>query len=269
MTIFINQNFEGTGFDNGETWITYGGDTGAANPDYTTNPLLGSQSLYMKDDNNEGTYAVNIYSDGTGYNAEYGFFRIKFLDFAPADSDKEVLQTYKTASGSPQEVHEAIYHAVNWAGNAAILQLKAGATVVDEGSFTISLNTVYYVWFYFSRDSSNRSSGWVKISSEQSIPATNDLEWTNRSVGYSYRGTGAIGFTTEHGIGYSYVVDQVIVSDSAIGNDPFGGASSTSHFRLRFLIDATGDPPSGAYQLEYRRKADGGSFGDWYKVIPE
>jgi hypothetical protein len=39
--------------------------------------------------------------------------------------------------------------------------------------------------------------------------------------------------------------------------------------RLRVLIDATGDPVSQDYQLEYRRKADGGSWGDWGKVNPE
>lgn len=230
MTIFINQNFEGTGFDNGETWITNAGDTGAANPDYTTNPLLGSQSLYMKDDNSEGTYAVNIYSDGTGYNAEYGFVRLKMLDFAAANATKEIMHTYNTSGGNPTEAHEIIFHKVAADGNSAVLSVYCnnGSYPCDTGTVSISLNTVYYVWFYFSRNSSRQSSGWVKISNEQSIPATNDLEWTNVSAGLSYRGTGAIGFTTEHGNGYSYVVDQVIVSDSAIGNDPFGGASSKS-----------------------------------------
>jgi hypothetical protein len=36
--------------------------------------------------------------------------------------------------------------------------------------------------------------------------------------------------------------------------------------RLRYLIDATGDPTGKQFQLEFRRKPSGGSFGDWNKV---
>lgn len=38
--------------------------------------------------------------------------------------------------------------------------------------------------------------------------------------------------------------------------------------RLRMLVNATGDPASKNYQLEYRHKPSGGSFGSWKKVIP-
>jgi len=36
--------------------------------------------------------------------------------------------------------------------------------------------------------------------------------------------------------------------------------------RLRLLLDATGDPTGKQFQLEYRRKPSGGSFGPWEKV---
>jgi hypothetical protein len=36
--------------------------------------------------------------------------------------------------------------------------------------------------------------------------------------------------------------------------------------RLRILLNATGDNPSKNFQLEYRRKPNGGSFGSWTKV---
>lgn len=36
--------------------------------------------------------------------------------------------------------------------------------------------------------------------------------------------------------------------------------------RIRFLLDATSDPMGKQFQLEYRRKPSGGSFGDWIKV---
>lgn len=36
--------------------------------------------------------------------------------------------------------------------------------------------------------------------------------------------------------------------------------------RIRLLLDATGDPTGKQFQLEYRRKPSGGSFGPWTKV---
>ena len=42
--------------------------------------------------------------------------------------------------------------------------------------------------------------------------------------------------------------------------------SPGSKIRLRVGIDATGNPESKDFQLEYRRKPSGGSFGDWGKV---
>lgn len=43
-------------------------------------------------------------------------------------------------------------------------------------------------------------------------------------------------------------------------------SSPSSCIRLRFLIDATGNPDSINAQLEYRYKPSGGSFGSWTKV---
>jgi hypothetical protein len=42
--------------------------------------------------------------------------------------------------------------------------------------------------------------------------------------------------------------------------------SAGDTLRLRYLIDATGDPTGKQFQLEFRRKPSGGSFGDWNKV---
>lgn len=232
MPVYINQNFEGAGFDNGETWLVYTGDTGAANPDYTADPLRGSQSLHMKDDDSEGTYAVNIFSDGTGVNTLYGFFQIKFKDFIAVGSNKEIMHTYNTSGGVPTEVHEILWHRCV-AGPVVNLGIKFPDSTFLYGTAELSLNTKYYVWFYFNRDSSSQSDGWVKVSTDPEIPAGNDIEWTNRSfTGNSYRGTGALGFTTENSNGYEYIVDQVLVQDTAIGNMGDYPVLTQSQFRF-------------------------------------
>lgn len=42
--------------------------------------------------------------------------------------------------------------------------------------------------------------------------------------------------------------------------------SASGVARIRFLIDATGDPAGAQYQLEYRRKPSGGEFSSYKKV---
>lgn len=37
-------------------------------------------------------------------------------------------------------------------------------------------------------------------------------------------------------------------------------------FRLRYLVDSSGDPSSKQFQIEYRRKPSGGEFGAWKKI---
>jgi hypothetical protein len=39
-----------------------------------------------------------------------------------------------------------------------------------------------------------------------------------------------------------------------------------TNVKLRMLINATGDPDSGPYELQYRYAADGANFTDWTKV---
>lgn len=219
MTLLVNQNFEGTGFDNGETWVTYAGDQGAADPNYTTNPLLGSQSLHINDDNDEGTYAVTKFGDDTGYNALYGFFRFKITDYP--GGVYEVMQTYN-AQGSLSAPTSTEPHEMIWIGTDGKLHVYHGLDgELGAGTHVVELNTIHYIWWYFSRDASGRSTGWLKVSESKSIPAGNDIAWTNVSIESTYRGTNAVGFTTFHGAAYDYIVDQVIVADTAIGNSMF------------------------------------------------
>ena len=69
---------------------------------------------------------------------------------------------------------------------------------------------------------------------------------------------------------HSFIINQDNGSES--GSSALGAVNANvllapgSLFRPRFLIDATGDPSSMSYQLEYRRRPSGGSFGPWTKV---
>ena len=51
----------------------------------------------------------------------------------------------------------------------------------------------------------------------------------------------------------------------AAENTPISLAPNTK-IRLRIGIDATNDPPSKDFQIEYRHKPSGGVFSSWEKV---
>lgn len=57
-TYLVNQGFEGTGYDNGESWTESG--TGTKNEDYTTSPIEGSQSLLISSAGNAAWTTVNF-----------------------------------------------------------------------------------------------------------------------------------------------------------------------------------------------------------------
>ena len=63
----VNQNFEGTGYDNGETWTEYVGTGATVNEDYATSPapLAGEQSLYVVGGSDDGETYTSFSSSGT------------------------------------------------------------------------------------------------------------------------------------------------------------------------------------------------------------
>lgn len=210
----VDQNFEGVGYDNGETWLDYAGDTGTIDPDYAVSPLRGSQSLRATDDDDEGTYAVTKFSDDTGINTLYGFLRIKFISYPSGVlGDYEFMQTYNCQGplvAVPEELesHEMLFI------NAGIVYVNhgAGGFELGHGTHVIELDTVHFIWFYITR-SAGLSSGWVRIGHTLSFPGENDIAWTNVDISgqYNHLGTNAVGLTTFHGTGIEYVADQFMI----------------------------------------------------------
>lgn len=224
----VNQNFEGTGYDNGESWLEWTGGTltsGVLNANYTT-ALRGSQSLRIKDDASYGIAALTKFGDNTGYNALYGFFRFKLTDLPTGTSE---VQTHYNAQGDVNEPDYIDYHEVisvtpSGSQYGWVVQNLTGVT----GTTLYNVNTTYYVWWYIAHAADKTSSGWIKISASQAIPETNEVEWSGKAVYDAvngspmvYRGTNTVGFTSQHGNSYDYTVDQAIVSESEIGNYAF------------------------------------------------
>ena len=232
MTVYLNQNFEGAGFDNSETWLAYEGDTGAADPDYTTGPLKGSQSLRMLDDDTEGTYVVTKWAADAGVNTVYGYCRIKILNLPNAGSgprssgECELIQHYdiQGALAAPDSVtaHEMIWIDSDGYLLAEIAWLNPGNPIAT-ASTPLSINTLYHLWWYINRTTDSDGNGWIKVATTGVIPGTNLLEWSGAADGndpawparYTLNG---VGVTTYNDANYEFLVDDFRLESTAIGS---------------------------------------------------
>ena len=146
----VKQNFEGTGYDNGETWNTY---ISAGDPDYTGIVLLGSQSLscFGADFSAQGAYTTF-----SGLSELWGF----------------VMFEITTNRNSYIVRHED-------SGAAAVFNISVSGTNlrVDDGSAnattsgTFSLNTPYYLWWHRLKGSGANAVSELWFSSTPTKPA--------------------------------------------------------------------------------------------------
>ena len=203
----------------GETWFIDADVGGAATPNYVTNPLRGVQSFYLRDPDVEadmGSIGVRMFGDATGINEWYAFFRLKVLN-RPDSGDYELFRSSNVLA--PVENGDWLLHlGVNIASTGELILRSMWADEEDHGDTVLALNTVYYVWLYCIHDATHIS-GWMKVSTSPSMPSSNDAVITNAAyTDVSRKGCNAIQFSTQHGYDYEYVVDQVLVKTTAIGN---------------------------------------------------
>jgi len=219
--VLVNQNFEGAGFDNGETWYNYEGDTGAADPDYTTLALKGSSSLYMKDDDDEGTYALTDYADvGEGTIPTYVHMRFRVLDYPSGATYgfAEIFKMYELRTLLDWNAHEVFFI---FPDGKVSIHPAYGAEVAKSDD-ALALDTTYHIWLYVTRTTMADGSGWMKVSETPTIPGANFLEWSGLDISavpnVERIVPNGFGFGTLHSEGYEYIADEVIVSADEIGS---------------------------------------------------
>lgn len=183
----VCQNFEGTGYDNSESWSTA---AGTPNADYTTTHLRGDQSLYCKN-------TCMAYITISAQSELYAHFRFQTDGLAAdqfvwADDASHDIGLYLTADG-----HIKAYN----------------HTTTATGTYAISANTTYHVWYYYKKGTGSNGITTVWISDTTTKPGTADITITNGNSTYD---------VTRIGFGYIanqiMVHDQVLVSTSEIGN---------------------------------------------------
>lgn len=196
----VCQNFEGTGYDNSETW-SENLQGGTIDEDDTTSPIgRGSQQLEM------------TYGTGTGYTTRtfaatseaYLHFMFKTGDATPTEN-KCLLHLSDISYGSECRV----YLNTNSTLSATSTWANSPATTTA----TIQSNTWYHIWAHWKKGTG--SNGEVEIAfSETRTKPTSGNYYSSNSTGQLQQDLARIYiFTYETGTDY---YDQVLVSTTPI-----------------------------------------------------
>lgn len=203
-TYLINQNFEGTGYDNSESWTE---TAGSPDEDYTGVVLRGSQSLRL-DNSGSTTPVTNCpYLDTTATGGEdWIFFRVQFPGDLP-NANVSFMQ------GNAGQIGDAgslwgVWYRTSITG----FRFTDGNSNIDSG--TITAGTTYYIWIRYVQGSGTNAELQVWIDTDNTRPASALGELTNGPKTRDTRWT-SIGMTAS---AQDMIIDQFIMDDAEITN---------------------------------------------------
>jgi hypothetical protein len=193
-TYLVNQNFEGAGYDNGETW----NEGGTPNPNYTGTVLRGSQSIRLQSgDSANATF--------TAQNNAWAFCDFQLDAGSNANA---ACGLYLHGSG-----HDT-YMQIDSSGN---IYLNAGGSLSSASATQISAATHYYMWLH----SPNGGTAELFISittTRPSVDGSGNVYLSKAAHSgsvdtiYLYNAAGTAGADA--------IFDHVLVNGSSIGNNP-------------------------------------------------
>jgi len=200
------QNFEGTGYDGGESWTEAG--TTAPNEDYATAPLNGLQSLYLTDTGSDPTTYVSFANQSTLWVAFAGR-----LSANPSVAGTYDLMRIQDSSGNTLA-------RVAWNRTSSTYRLQAfhgtagGSTCQTAG---ISTTVPQYVWTRYIKDP-GADTGTMDLYTSLT-PSKPGAPTCTIAVGTSDANAGRVQFTWSGTP--SAKIDQVLVDDAGgIGSLP-------------------------------------------------
>jgi hypothetical protein len=160
-SFLVHQNFEGTGYDNSETWIATTGTGGSIDPDEATTVLRGSQSLriYAGDSGQTSVTRINL---GTTQNELWGFARVRIGSTLPG-ADTFFLRLYNVAND-----YNSGQINIRATGNGKIANGLTEATAVG----IWSPNVTYYMWFYWTKGTGSDGLARLYIGTSSTRPAS-------------------------------------------------------------------------------------------------
>jgi len=197
----LAQGFEGTGYDNSETWTASG--TGTADPDASTSGLSleGSQCAHLVGSTQTATIAspsITALSDVWAY---------CLLRFVSTGATARVFGFYNGSTIQTQ-------FRIRSGGSIDVLASASAQTVG-----TMSTGTTYHLWFRQTTGSGANSFGSVGFSTDGTRP-TSGNNYAEITTGNVTTNCNAVRFGSNSSATFEFYADKVRVDDVQIGDNP-------------------------------------------------
>jgi len=195
----VCQNFEGVGYDNGETWI----ETSYTDEDFTDTILRGAES--MASGNQSGTGGGSVYTVVSG-SEMWGHFLYRqdtnvaagdyFFSIRESDGSTNVFRIYQNSNGT--------------------LAMRLGSSFVSYTTDAVSADMTYHIWWHY-KEGTGDAEGQLKFTP---ISTMSRGAWTGSAALSKTDGTAGTAarmyFEGDSLDNFFLIVDQVLVSNSDI-----------------------------------------------------
>lgn len=198
----INQNFEGTGYDNSETWTEAG--TGTVDEDEATIVLTGSQSMRITA---AGTQPRVISPSFTAQAEVWVYWQVHMVSLP--GSTLPLMWVRDGANAQVMRVR------ITSAGLLNIQSATGGANTVD----ALSTGTMYHIWAHYLKGTGANAVVDVGFSTDGVRPTSGNKfrQLTNGDATTDATNL-LIGTTANYTM--EWVTDRVLADDAQIGNSP-------------------------------------------------
>ncbi len=212
--LLIQQNFEGTGYDNSETWTESAG-VGTIDPDEATTVLRGLQSLEVAAGAGESSVTSPAFAAQSDM---WTFFRWRVVDSTPS-SVTGFFRIYDTTQGD----------------TLVGLALRSDGTIVDSWASShpgpaLADNTTYYIWVHYVKGTGANAVMTVYVGTDTTRPVTPMFNITNGA-----ETADAVYVQLYSNNSQTYFFDQIYVDNAELGDMGSYDAAATTGGRRSLL----------------------------------
>jgi hypothetical protein len=201
-TYLAQQDFEGAGYDNGETWTENVGG-GTVDEDSTATVLEGSQSLSLV----SSAQTVNTYKTITANSTIYAYAKVRVVSRSGTPRILVVLD----GSGNP--LSYVTYQADN------TLHIRSGTAGGTSTVGTISTGTTYHLRMRYTKGTGANSFASIEFSTTGSFTGSGN-NYAEHTSGNATADASRFMCGSNISTTYSLIHDKIRVDDVIIGDNP-------------------------------------------------
>ncbi len=188
-TYLVDQNFEGTGYDNSESWT----ESGSVDEDYTTTVLRGSNSCYVSGADSSANHIITDTSE------IWLHILVRFTALPTGDP-----ATIIRLKGNEQSTEVARVY-IRTDGTA---ELKHGSSI-SYGTTVYAINTTYHFWLHWKKSTGSDGEAELYIGTTTTRPTTAECTRTAGTGTYDVDNLALHAYA-----GMTNIFDQVLVDDA-------------------------------------------------------